>query len=66
MGVLHAKSRKVKAEDFVGKTVLAVNPDAVNVVSFTFTDGTSVELWAETGPDGIPVIEVDPKAKKGK
>ena len=63
MGVLHETSRKVIASDMAGKTVRATKHDAVNVLHITFTDGSFAELWAECDSHGVPVIELDPKAK---
>lgn len=39
--------RNIEEEDFAGKTVKSVKRTSVNVLAFTFTDDTSVELWAE-------------------
>ena len=62
MGVLHDTSRKAKQSDFVGKTIKSIDASADNVIRFEFTDETFCELWAENGPFGFPVIEVDPLA----
>lgn len=39
--------RKIQDTDMVGKTIQSIQNDVVNVVRLTFTDGTSLELWAE-------------------
>ena len=39
--------REIKDTDLVGKTIKAIDRSAVNVLKFTFTDETSLELWAE-------------------
>ncbi len=55
--------RKIQDSDVVGKTVKSVENSSVNVLRLTFTDGTSVELWAEdavyTPMGSIPGIFVD-------
>ena len=55
--------RKIQDADVVGKTVKAVENSSVNVLRLIFTDGTSVELWAEdavhTAFGNIPGIFVD-------
>lgn len=66
MGVLHDTSRKVRASDFVGKTIKSLNTRADNVLAFTFTDGTYLEIWSEVAPGGIAVMEVDPNAEPTK
>lgn len=40
--------RKIKKNDLVGKTIKSINNRSVNVLKLTFTDGTKLELWAET------------------
>jgi hypothetical protein len=65
MGVLHSTSRAVESVDFVGKTVASLDAGCCNVVKFTFTDGTYLEIWAEVDEYGLPCIEVDPDAKSG-
>lgn len=39
--------RKIQDSDLVGKTIQSIQNDSVNVVRLTFTDGSTVELWAE-------------------
>jgi hypothetical protein len=39
--------RKIKQDDFVGKTITAVDNSAVNVLKFKFSDGTELQLWSE-------------------
>lgn len=55
--------RKIQDSDLVGKTIKSIENDSVNVLRLTFTDGTSVELWAEdavyTPMGNIPGIFVD-------
>lgn len=55
--------RKLEPTDVVGKTIKSMENDSVNVLRLTFTDGTSVELWAEdavyTPMGNIPGIFVD-------
>lgn len=65
MGVLHETSRQLLPSDMKGKTIKHAIQRAVNVIEFTFTDGSYVEIWSENGPYGIAVLEVDPNAKKG-
>ncbi len=60
--------REIKETDLVGKTIQSINNDCVNVLKLTFTDGTELELWAETAvrtfAGEIPGIYVDvPKPK---
>ena len=51
--------RKVKKSDFAGKTVKSINTKACNVIKFTFTDGTKLEIWAELFSSlGIPGMGV--------
>jgi hypothetical protein len=49
-----------------GKTVKMARQRACNVVEIAFTDGSYLELWAENGLYGIPVIEVDTNATEIK
>ncbi len=55
--------RKIQDSDVVGKTIKSVENDSVNVLRLTFTDGTTVELWAEdavyTPMGNIPGIFVE-------
>lgn len=54
--------RKIRNADFVGKVVAKVDSSAHNVTRFEFTDGTTLELWAESFHSlagGIPGIFVD-------
>lgn len=55
--------RKLNEKDIVGKTVKSFDNNSVNVVKLEFTDGTSLELWAEdavyTPMGNIPGIFVD-------
>lgn len=44
---------------FYGKTITAVEAQAINCISFRFQDGSVVVLEAEAGPLGIPVISFD-------
>jgi hypothetical protein len=39
--------RNIEDKDMVGKTVKSIDNSSVNVLKLTFTDGTSLELWAE-------------------
>ena len=39
--------RGVKESDFVGKTIKSIEHAAVNYIVFTFTDDTTVEMWAD-------------------
>ena len=62
--------RKIQDTDIVGKAVQSIQNDSVNVLRLTFTDGTSVELWAEdavyTPMGNIPGIFVDdPSPQEG-
>lgn len=40
--------REVRDTDLVGKTIKSVDAGAVNVLKITFTDDTTIELWAES------------------
>lgn len=57
--------RKVQSKDFEGKTILkgGVDCSTVNMVRLQFTDGTTLDLWAEdalyTEAGNIPGIFVD-------
>lgn len=55
--------RKIQDADVVGKTIQAISNESVNVLRLTFTDGTTLELWAEdavyTPMGNIPGIFVD-------
>lgn len=51
--------RKVNKSDFEGKTVQNIDARAANVIKFTFTDGATLEIWAETFSSlGIPIMGV--------
>jgi hypothetical protein len=39
--------RKIETSDLVGKTIRSIEHNSVNVLKLTFTDGTTLELWAE-------------------
>lgn len=47
--------RFVRKEDFVGKTIEDINCQAVNVLTFRFTDGTTLALEGDLHSN-IPVI----------
>ena len=55
--------RKIKDSDLVGKTVKSIDNKAVNVLRISFTDDSTLELWAEdtvyTQFGNIPGILVD-------
>ncbi len=55
--------RKIQDTDVVGKTVQSIENSSVNVLRLVFTDGSTVELWAEdavhTQFGSIPGIFVD-------
>jgi len=55
--------RKIQDADVVGKTIKSIDNGSVNVLRLTFTDGTSLELWAEdavyTPMGNIPGIFVE-------
>jgi hypothetical protein len=51
--------RSIDDADFVGKTVKSVTYECCNMWRFDFTDGTSLEVWAECTYDGIPYLLVD-------
>ena len=36
--------------DLVGKTIIAIENDCINVLKLKFSDGTEVDLWADTIP----------------
>lgn len=40
--------RALNEGDLAGKTIQAVDTSAVNVTKITFTDGSALEIWAET------------------
>lgn len=46
----------IRKKDFIGKTIQNMDVRAVNVVVFTFTDGTRVELEVEGLGNGIAGI----------
>lgn len=50
--------RKATEKDFEGKTIESVNLTAVNMWSITFTDGTTIDIWAELGNNQIPNLLV--------
>ena len=52
------RSRIVAFEQFVGKTVAAVDAESINVVRFEFTDGTTMAIDADGQHYGIAVIQV--------
>ncbi len=64
MGYLHDTSRELIDGDMNGKTVLNASQRASNVIEITFTDGTYLEIWSESGPHGLAIMEVDPNAVK--
>lgn len=39
--------RTIVDTDFAGKTIVSVSNESVNVLKFTFSDGSNLELWAE-------------------
>lgn len=39
--------RALVASDLEGKTITSVDTTAVNVIKIMFTDGTSLDIWAE-------------------
>lgn len=39
--------RKIRETDLVGKTIKSIEHDAANVLKLTFTNGSTLELWAE-------------------
>ena len=51
-------SRTVAFDQFVGKTVTAVDAESINVVRFEFTDGTTMVIIADEQHYGIAVIQV--------
>lgn len=51
-------SRIADFEQFVGKTVTAVDAECINVVRFEFTDGTHIAIDADEQHYGIAVIQV--------
>ena len=60
--------REIKASDLVGKTISGITNVGINHVDVRFTDGSSLELWAEsainTSFGSIPGIFVDDPALK--
>lgn len=55
--------RTVEKKDLVGKTIVAFDHSSVNLLKLMFSDGTTLELWAEqavtTSAGSIPGIFVD-------
>jgi hypothetical protein len=55
--------REIRDTDLVGKTIKNIDAGAVNVLNITFTDDTTIELWAEqavyTSYGSIPGIFVE-------
>ena len=55
MGYLHENSRELIDSDMDGKTVLNAFQRASNVIDITFTDGSYLEIWSESGPHGLAI-----------
>jgi hypothetical protein len=55
--------RKANQTDLVGKTIQSIDNDSFNYLRLNFSDGTSLELWAEqavhTSVGSIPGIFVE-------
>jgi len=55
--------RRINENDLIGKTIKSVDAGAVNVLKIVFTDGATLQLWAEdavnTSAGSIPGIFVD-------
>lgn len=51
--------RLLENKDLVGKKIVAANTAAVNVTHLTFEDGSTLSIWAEMGPVGVPELMVD-------
>jgi hypothetical protein len=55
--------RKANQTDLVGKTIQSIDNDSFNYLRLNFSDGTSLELWAEqavhTSAGSIPGIFVE-------
>lgn len=45
-------------DSFVGKTVVSVDASCINVVHFTFSDGTKASIDAEEFHAGIPIVQL--------
>ena len=45
-------------EAFAGKTVVSVDGSCINVVHFTFSDGTKASVDAEEFHAGIPIVQL--------
>lgn len=63
--------RTVRPDDLVSKTIKQADCSSINVVKIIFTDGTSLELWAESAVNtsfgSAPGIFVDdPSIKSAK
>lgn len=43
----------------VGKTIKSVDSECINVLHIEFTDGTSISLWSEPAPNGIPSFSLE-------
>lgn len=51
------------ASRLLGKTIVAVNADAINQITLTCSDGESFVIDTEAGPYQIPVVVIS-KAEK--
>lgn len=52
------KHRLISA--FEGKTIKEIDASSINVVRFTFTDGTQASIGADDTYYGVPVVGSDP------
>lgn len=51
--------RDIKSEDFVGKTISSIDNSYSDVIVFYFTDGSMVELWAETANQEMAYLQIE-------
>lgn len=49
---------------FDGKTIKTVDTSCANFWIFKFTDGTSIELWADSNYDRIPFMYIETEINK--
>lgn len=59
--------RDPQPDDFIGKTITAVDTSACNVWRFRFTDGSAIAIKAEvmdTRYGGVPVMQVCSECRK--
>lgn len=50
---------KLDPRFFIGKTIIEMVTDAINVTYIKFDDGSSCSVWAECESDGLPFLYMD-------